>query len=935
MTDDPLFRRIRQHADKRLRFHEHSSRLERVDKLREYLRLEREMLLRYHLKGDSGLRVTRARTIIVDVLLQHLFDFALSTAARSQQQPPSRVALVALGGYGRCELSPLSDIDVMFLFAKPQSGQLQPIQATFTDEILYPMWDLGLKVGYSSRTIKEAIQEASAEDKSLNAMLEARHVCGDQSLFDEFQRSFERYFKSIDSKNYFNHRLGNQRERRAKHGNTVYLQEPEIKNGVGGLRDYQNILWMAKFRFGKADLESLEKKKFLQPSDTRALLNAYDYLLRVRNELHFTSRRATDLLDLERQPKIAWALGYKQQDIFERVETFMRDYYEAAQTIFTTTRLLERQLANELPKRSTPLTFQAVIDSRRVDRQRFIDGFMITPGEISMIETGAFATNPERLIRVFRYMQQFEAEPDLRLQIAIRESAHLITPEVVGSPNANKTFRSILQSSGQVFSTLSKMHELRVLGRFIPEFGRLTCMVQHEYYHRYTADIHTLATIEHADRVLTDASKESIAYGRILRATEVPNLIYLMLLLHDIGKAVSIKNHARIGREIADPILQRLGVEDRFHKHVLFIIENHLEMARFWQHYDLDDPRTAQSFAEFVGDTDTLRYLCVLTYCDAHGTAEGLWNGYKDSLHQTLFRKAIEILEEDKSVIEQRNRQQILMIKKEVLERTRGRLPTDQIEAHFNLLPERYFIQHSADEIIKHMEMIESLLENITNADSLGSLMPVVDWHDDPDQGMSVVNIVTWDRAGLFYKLAGALTVAGVSILSTKAISRSDHITIDTFYVTEPGGGIVQSPKTRETFQKHLEETLLFNKDLLQQINDRARRNIAENVLRRRDRLEAPIRPQVEVYHELSLRRTIVEVHASDHLGLLYQLARAIYENGFDITFARIATERGVAIDTFYIEPIDEKTAVPSNALVDLREALIEITSDDDIQMAS
>ncbi len=935
MVEDPLYRRTRQHARKRLDFALGTKMGERVTQLKEYLRLEREMLQRYQRNGDSGLRVTRAYSIMVDVLIERLFDFALQTYREQHGEPPAQVAVVGLGGYGRAELSPKSDVDIMFLYTKSKSGgDFKQLQEVLTAEILYPMWDTKLKVGHSSRTIREALTEAENEDKSLNAMLEMRFISGDLSVFREFETAFGNFYRGFSTKNYLKQRLNSQEQRREKYGGTVYLQEPDIKNGVGGLRDYQSILWMAKFRLGEASLGALCKSGYLTQQESKELLDSYNFLLRVRNELHFNSARASDLLDLENQPRIAWALDYKIENIFQRVERFMRDYYSAAQTIYQTSRIVEQRIAHDHNRKRTPVTFKAVLDARRGNGVKEVDGFMIDGKMLSAASNTIFKEDPVRLIRLFRYMQQYDADPDLDLRVLVRKSLPLITKRVIMGESANRAFRAVLQSPVLVHHSLVLMLELGVLSQFMPEFAGLNCLVQHEYYHRYTADIHTLKTILEADRIFSGKNELYDGYRRVIRGATTPALLYLMLLLHDIGKSIAIKDHAILGLDIARPILDRMGIGKEHQRIVLFIIEHHLEMARFWQRFDIDDPRTIQAFAELTGDEDTLRYLSVLTFCDAQGTAEGLWNDYKQSLHTHLFAQTLEVIREDDETLRGRRKEHRKMIEEEVKAFIAGTLPEDQVEAHFNLLPERYFLQHTVEEIVLHMRLIQSLLQNITEADSLGSLVPVIDWRDDSDQGFSVVTVVTWDRAGLFCKLAGALTVAGVNILSTKAISRSDHITIDTFYVVEPDGGVVRSVEARDVFRKHLEESLLYNKELLPEISRQARKFAAEFTLRRRDRLEAEIPPRVDIYHELSLRKTIVEVQSTDHLGLLYQLSRAIFDNGFDITFARIATERGAALDTFYIESIDGTPLSDPSALEGLRAKLIEILEHRDFEEA-
>lgn len=933
---DPLFRRIRLHADKRLTFGPDTPSGERLKQLKEYQRLEHEMLQRYHDKGDGGLRVAKAHTMMIDVLIERLFLNALAVYEKKKGPPPYSVAMLALGGYGRAELCPLSDIDIMFLYPKKvKSELLKPLQEVMTDEILYPLWDLGLKVGHSSRTVKETVSEAKADVQTLNALLEARHICGDGQLFDEFEKNYRKYYRRTDQRAYAKQRLADQAERREKYGGSVFLQEPDIKNGVGGLRDYQNILWMAEVRIGDGSLDALVEKKFLSRQERDHLIAAYDFLLRVRNEVHFNSKRPNDTLSLEAQPSIAWDLGYKQHDIFRRVEAFMQDYYRHANYIYQTSKLLEQRLAFSNFDANRGYTFQAVIDSRRQDRQKDLDGFLITPNTLSAESKNTFKEDKTRIIRVFRYLQQYDLEPDLDLRVLISQSLDLIDAKLIHNESANRTFRSILQTRGNVYPILLLMHETGVLGRFVPEFGDITCLVQHEFYHRYTADIHTLNTIRKLDEVFREEGKNGAKYHQALIKTETPALLYLILLVHDLGKSDGVSGHCENGVKVAEPILRRLGIDDKRRKIILTIVENHLEMARFWQRLDIDDPRTIASFAQLVGDEDTLRYLYVHTYCDASGTASGLWNSYKQTLHENLFHATLEHLHHEPDAMVKRRKERKSMIYREIIERRLPDIEKDQIDAHFNLLPERYFIHNDADDIILHVQMVNELLETISEADSIGSLVPVINWRTDEDQGMTVVNVVTWDRAGLFYKLAGALTVAGVNILSTKAISRNDHITIDTFYVVAADGGPVQDAKAEAKFREQLEKALLHNTDLMPAIKEQARKLASAFGSGKMNRLRAPIPSKVDVYHELSLKRTIVEVQANDHLGLLYQLAHAIFKHGYDISFARISTERGAALDTFYIEPTRPLTVSNADTLVPLRDEIERIISHDEFEAAA
>ncbi len=924
IQENPVFRRLHKHAQKRLVFDPGVSRNKQLPAYKRYIELENEMLKRHHEKSDSGLEVCQSRAAMVDVVIENLFLAALDLYATEHGPLPCKMAVLATGGYGRQELNPHSDIDIMFLYPEKIAGKnFEKFQEVLAEEILYPLWDFGWKVGHASRNAKEAIEEAKSEVQSKNAILESRIICGSDPLYEDMQKRFASYCKKENSKAYIQQRLGDERDRHAKFGNTVYLQEPDIKNGVGGLRDYQNILWMANIKFGYGSFEEINKAKLLRRHLRDEMEAAYDFLLRTRTELHLQNRRPTDKLDLEQQPTVAEGLGYAQEDMFERVEAFMKDYYTAARTIYHTSELLKERLAlsSESDPRSTKrITFREALRAHQHLPLKRVDGFILQDKVFSPEKKSVFTEDPLRLIRIFHLMQQFGAKlhPDLKFRIS--RSLPLIDHSIINHRSAAKSFCSILRAPGEVFPILKLMHELGVLGRYLPEFGQLTCMVQHEYYHRYTADEHVLRTIKHLDEVFQKDTDIDANYEKALRKNDDPLLLYLILLLHDIGKSEGVKGHDVNGVRIAKPILDRFDISDEQQEQVLFIIRHHLAMSRIWQRYDLDDPKTAHSFAEFIEDPDKLRFLYVHTYCDASGTAPTLWNDYKETMHRTLYKRTLEQFE-DKHIIEKKRREEKEKLHKKILERSIKDVAEDEIEAHFNSLPKRYFINNKPAEIELHLSMVHQLLTQVQKDEVIETLAPVIDWHNDIDLNMTVVNVVTWDRAGLFYKLAGALTLAGVNIVSTKAVSRTDHITIDTFYIMDPDGGALSDEKAHQIFKTHIDDALMHGRRLTGEI-ERLEAKVQSQKKKLRGILPAPIPPHVEVYHELSLNRTIIEVQAEDRIGLLYGISRLIYSRGYNITFARISTERGIAMDTFYIEKINSRETISSRNLIELKEKL-------------
>lgn len=913
MEDDPLFRRTRQHAEKRLVFHSGQSDSSRLEMIKEFVRLEKEMLHRYHLKGDSGLRLTCARAIIIDVLIQNLFTYALKVAEESLVKIKP-MCILATGGYGRGELSPHSDVDLMFLYPKSSMGKpLDLLKETMTKEILYPLWDTGMKVGHASREIKEALTEAQRDIRNKNSMLDARYICGDRKIAKRFTSKFLSYCRKKKPGDYLNEVLEHQKLRRQEKGGTVYLQAPDIKNGMGGLRDYQGVLWMAKVKFEDDALNSLIKRGYLNENEAKSYQEAYSFLLRVRNELHFRSKRPVDVLHLEKQPEVALGLGYNDEDIFPRVEKFMGDFYGRVSTIHQLSNLLEQRLVRSTSGNTASISFKSVLLAYRSSPPEQVDGFELQDGELHTDNQEIFDEEPERLLRLFRHSQRLSAKLSPSLRSLVRNRLSLIDAGLINSTSANVTFRSILQEVGNVAPTLIEMHDLGVLGRFVPEFGRLTCKVQHDLYHRFTADIHVLRCIEILDQVFQGTRNGSAPYLEALRKNEVPGLLYLILFIHDLGKDKGPKGHCERGVELGKTLMERLGISEEMHDRVLFVVRNHLEMVRFANKFDLDDPEVIDSFASFVEGEQRLRFLYVHTYCDANGTAPDLWNSHKEELHTHLFSNTLKVLDGKRA----RKDPSELRDSFKDLE-VRG-VSKESILEHLDQVPVRYFSHTGREEVALHIEMVDQYSKNGKDKNH-----PIVSWRNDLRRTLTVVDVVITDRPGLFEKITGALAVTGLNILGARAVTRQDDLAIDVFYVEGENGGIVEDPTIREFFENTLTSFISDQDCPEQQISAHRKKKEKSKTFSTSDKFGATIPPQVDVYRDISLGRTIVEVRAADRIGLLHLLSKHIADAGFSILFARIATEQGIATDIFNIEPLDRRSVPEPRAFLDLREKLGE-----------
>ena len=874
MEDDPLFRRTRQHAELRLSFNSGQSDKERIEQIKEFMRLEREMLLRYHQKGDSGLRVARARSVILDVLIQNLFSYAIEVANETIGKIKP-MCVLATGGYGRGELSPHSDIDLMFLYPRTAMGKsLDMLKETMTREILYPLWDTGLKVGHASREVKEALVESQKDIRNKNSMLDARFLCGDRKVAQKFIDKFHKFCRKNNPSDYLKELLSHQQERRLEKGSTVFLQAPDVKNGVGGLRDYQGVLWMTKVKFEKHGLSGLIRKKYLSKQEAKSMEDAYSFLLRVRNELHFRSKRPVDILHLEKQPEIALGLGYEEEDIFRRVELFMEDYYTKARTISQLSDILEQRLVHANAGSTSSISIKNVIRAYQSPPTQEVDGFDLISEQLSTQNPKIFDEDPERLIRLFRHSQRLSAKLSPDLRSLVRNRLSLIDSNLINSSSANVTFRSILQEIGNVSPTLCEMHELGVLGRFVPEFGRLTCKVQHDLYHRFTADIHVLHCITILDQIFQGKKEDSKHYLEALRKNEIPGLLYLILFLHDLGKDKGPKGHCERGVEIAVNLMGRLGISEEMRDRILFVIRNHLEMVRYANKFDLEDPEVIDSFAQFVEGEQRLRFLYVHTFCDANATAPDLWNSHKEELHTQLFNNTLAVLEG------KRARKDPNTLKDAYKNMEVDGVSRQEILEHLEQVPVRYFSHSGKEEVALHVDMIHRFLQNTSEKP-----VPVINWRDDLRRSLTIVDIVTRDRNSLFEKLTGAFSIAGLNILGARAVTRKDGLAIDVFYVEDKGGGTVEDPETREHCESSIRSFLADEISPDQLIREQRKKTSRTQLFSNEDKLGEKIASQVDVYRDVSLNRTIVEVRAPDQVGLLHLISKTISSCGFSIQF--------------------------------------------------
>ena len=874
-----------------------------------FLKVEAHRLKMLHRAGAGGIQICQGRAAILDVLLRYLWDTAKANLSEQAQKEFPALAVAAIGGYGRAELNPHSDIDFMFLHNRQVAGGTRalPHLSKIIDGILYPLWDIGLKVGHSVRSVEDCVKVANSDMQSKTSLIESRLIAGDEALFKKFQKTLVSKCVEGHEEKYIAMRLNDQAARRHKFGDSACMQEPNLKNGCGGLRDFQNLLWMAFFKYRTRSLKDLQAHDLISESERKQLEAAYDFLLRARTEMHYHSNRSNDVLTRDLQPAIAHNLGYRERSPSKRIEEFMRDVYTHSRNIFLITRTLEQRLALLPPpgKRvglaglslSKTITGWLPNGLRRVKEP--VDGFKFVDGEIHAASNRVFRDVPRRLMRVFLSAQQrgLRLHPDLAQ--LIRNQLSLVDKAFLSDEHVRETFLTILNQRGNVARVLRGMHEVGLLGKYLPEFGKLTCLVQHEFYHQYTADEHTLLCLEHLDRIWEAKGTPYSAYSNLFQNLERPFVLYLALLLHDVGKANGHGNHSVVGGELALRVAKRLGLDHMATRPLRLVIENHLLMAAVSQRRDLDDPAVIKYFAKQVENAEILALLTLHTFADAQATSDKLWNGFKDSLLWSLHFRAMQLMAGGTEFV-RAEEQQRERLKEEVRQLMPKSLSEEELIAHFGTLPPRYFQIHSARDMLDDLVLAHRFMR-LQISEEENALAPMANWHNDPDRACTVVKVCTWDRARLFGKIAGSFSATGLNILSAQIFTRADGIALDTLYVTDAKTGSLADREQRDKFEAVLNKALSGEEVDFHSLI--AKQKITRPLYQAYTGERIPT--HVRFDNEASETRTVIEIETEDRLGLLYTISQTLSELELYIAGAKISTEKGAAIDTFYVRELD------------------------------
>ncbi|MBU3077057.1 [protein-PII] uridylyltransferase [Sphingomonas quercus] len=856
-----------------------------------------EIAARLTERPGRGAEIAASYAFLTDQLLRLVFDFATTRLyPASNPTAAERLSLVAVGGYGRAEMALHSDVDIAFLTPWKQTPWAEQV----IESMLYLLWDLGLKVGHSSRSMDDMVRMAKSDLTIRTAMLEGRYVWGDTALYDEAYARFEREVMAGTARAFVVEKLAERDQRHQRMGDSRYVVEPNLKEGKGGLRDLHTLFWIGKYVNKVRDVTELVDAGLLTRAELRQFQKAENFLWAVRCHLHIITRRAEERLTFDVQPEIAARMRYADRPGRAAVERFMRHYFLVAKQVGDLTGVFLAHLDEEFGGKGK--RFALPIRSRR--KPSNLNGFIVDRGRLSVPDEAFFHGDPVRLVELFALADRhgYEIHPTA-MRLAQRDAK--LIDRARNDPRANALFMDVLTSPRAPGKMLRRMNEADVFSRFVPDFGRVVAQMQFDMYHHYTVDEHSIRAIDLLSRIEKgEMDSDHPLSATLMRQIVSRRALYVAVLLHDIAKGRD-GDHSVLGGEVAERLCPRFGLTPAETETVAWLVRHHLLMSATAFKRDLSDYKTIIDFTEIVQSPERLRLLLVLTVVDIRAVGPGVWNGWKRQLLTDLYELAEEVLR----LGHKQNGRRERVAAKQAATRVALGWSDDRFAALVKRLPESYWVAEPEEVLIANARQMAT-------ADAEGRPL-VIETRVDTERAATLVTVYAADHPGIFYRIAGGIHVAGGNIIDARIHTTRDGMALDNFLVQDPLGGTFTGPERLSRLAQAIEDALAN------------RHKLADRLAARplpRTRAEAfTIEPNVLIDNRASNRYTVIEVNARDRPALLNALAHALFQSKVTIHSAHIATYGERAVDVFYVtDLIGDKITAPAR-LRSLERRLLDV----------
>lgn len=886
--------------------------------IKDYLASEKELIHQAHGSGASGWDILSRHSELTDAIIQNVYHLILREKQALGKEPDS-LAILAAGGYGRRELHPFSDIDLIFLVDGPLTDDMGEIATA----VLHFLWDMGLDLGHCLRSVDDCLLHASQDIASQTSIMDSRLLTGNTGTFSHMQSILHETIIRQNTDSYIQEKLKEMKLRHKQFGESIYNLQPNIKNGVGGLRDIHTALWLAQARFGTRDLDDLHEIGVITKKEKAETENKLDFLWRLRNDLHFTAQRKQDILSFQYQETTAYNLGFKEDAMGNPIEHLMREFYRCARHIAEYSKVI-------IDRCFPPRVHKTLL---REDDCELVPGLYQKDRSLHLIEQGQNRIDPTLVVRCFLESQRRNVSISPSTRTLIRNRLSLIKNEDFLQNEPLGLFLKMLEDTGNLAMALREMHEVGLLEKFIPEFNGLNCLVRHDLQHRYTVDEHTLRLVMYLQQLKNQTTLEKDMEAtppkelvQVYHQIREDRVLMLSALLHDIGK-IAKTNHVEAGLIMIPVILGRLKLSRDEQNKIISLVAIHHLMSEVSQHHDLEDKKVLEDFARKVGSAEQLKLLYLITYADMRSVSEEVWTPWKAMLLSELYHKAMGLLSGEPLIVEDEQRY-IFDICQKVKALCQNELSDDDIDRHFKGMSPRYLMGTSPDQICQHLTIVKNLMKRPLvvhwgrlngQDDILPEDIPLITTIEHyPKLKYSQLTVFTLDMPGLFSKIAGTLASKGLSILWAQIFTRADGVVIDTFQLDIESPGWTEEELVWKDLEVALKDILTGKKDISAIISARQQRQDSQVPV------PVSIETEISISTDISDTHTVIDVRTRDRIGLLYTLTHTLAKLGLSIATARIATYGMRAVDVFYVTDWDGEKINDPQALVQMENSLVE-----------